>query len=297
MSDNRADTWVEIDRVTGRSEAEQRALVLVAAGIDCQIAPSVHGTRLLVGAADVARARSELEAYDRETRQAAVQPPPLRSWREGLPGAIVYCCALFFVYGAASRQLLSRDWLSAGEAQAGLIVGGEWWRCLTALGLHADYGHLFSNMVAGAFLGILLSQILGGGLAWLLILVAGAAGNGLNALLQPAGHTSIGASTAVFGALGLLVVLMSRYRWRLWRRGLRRWLPIAAGVMLLAFLGMEGERIDVGAHIAGFVVGGLLGGLLLILGERPTRQREFVQLALGGAALVVFVASWLFALA
>jgi membrane associated rhomboid family serine protease len=199
-------------------------------------------------------------------------------------------------YGAASHDSFSRDWLTAGDAQAGLIVGGEWWRVLTALGLHGDEGHLLSNLVAGSLIGILLAQILGGGLAWLAILLAGGIGNGLSALLQPASHAAIGASTAVFGGLGLLVVMMVKYQASLWRVGLRRWLPLAVGVMLLAFLGIEGERIDIGGHIAGFLAGCLLGAGLIAMGEPSARSRPGLQVAAGAAALALFAGAWVIAL-
>ena len=297
MSDDAGDTWVEVRRFRTRGETEQYALALVAAGIDCQIAPHGGSVVLIVAATNAPQAQRELDAYALDDRLSAPPSLPERSWRDGLAATLVYCCVLLFVYGAASRQVFSRDWLSAGEANAGLIVGGEWWRALTALGLHADYGHLFSNLVAGSFLGIVLAQVLGGGLAWLMILAAGGIGNSVNALFQPAGHTAIGASTSVFGAVGLLAVLMLARQRSLWRRGLRRWLPLAVGVMLLAFLGIEGERIDVGAHIAGFLAGCLLGACLVVIGRPSTTQRGVAQYAFGAAAFVLFVGAWLIALA
>lgn len=291
------DTWVEVRRLRTPGETEQYALVLVAAGIDCQIVSHDGSVGLLVAASKVAHAQHELDAYARDNRLSSVPAAlPQRSFREAQAAALVYCCVLFFTYGAASRQAFSRDWLLAGEAQAGLIVHGEWWRALTALGLHADFGHLFSNLVAGGLLGIVLAQIVGGGLAWLMILLAGGIGNGLNALLQPPGHIAVGASTAIFGAVGLLAVLMLKHQRSLWRRGLRRWVPLVVGVMLVAFLGIEGERIDVGAHIAGFLAGCLLGACLVVIGEPSTTQRGVAQYAFGAAAFVLFVGAWLIAL-
>jgi membrane associated rhomboid family serine protease len=296
LTEGSEDSWVEVARFGGVGEADENALALAAAGIDCRIVANGGRAAILVEAADAARAFAELAAYAADDRRSAPPPLRLRPQRAGLAGAAVYCCALLFVYGAAERETFSRDWLSAGDAEAGRIVGGEWWRALTALGLHGDYGHLFANLVAGAFLGVVLSQILGSGLAWLLILLAGGLGNGLNALFQPADHRAIGASTAVFGALGLLAALMTRYQRSLWRYGLRRWLPVAAGVMLLAFLGMEGERIDVGGHVAGFAAGCLIGALLVVVGEPATRQQGGVQIACGAAALILFAGAWLVAL-
>ncbi len=296
MSSDAGETWVEVQRFQTRGETEQHALVLVAAGIDCRIARRQGGVGLLVAASNEAPARQELAAYARDNRSSTPPALPLRPLTEGLVGTLVYICVLLFIHGAVARHAFSRDWLSAGEAVAGLITGGEWWRALTALGLHADYGHLFSNIVAGGFLGIILAQMLGGGLAWLAILLAGGIGNAANAIIEPPTHTAIGASTAVFGAVGLLVVLMWKYQSSLWRRGPRRWLPLAVGVMLLAFLGIEGERIDVGAHIAGFLAGALIGAGLVAAGAPLATVRGNVQFVLGGAALALFAGAWSIAL-
>jgi len=295
LNDEAEETWVEVGRFQTRGEVEQSALVLVAVGIDCQIAPRSGALRLLVAAADAPQALRELDAFVRDNRPPPVPRPPQHSFGEAVVAAVIYCCVLFFIYGAASRQIFSRDWLSAGEAQSGLIVAGEWWRTLTALGLHANYGHLLSNLVAGAFMGVALAEVLGGGLAWLMIVLAGGIGDGLNALVQPPGHTGIGASTAVFGAVGVLAVLMLKHQRSLWRQGLRRWMPLAVGVMLLAFLGMEGERIDIGAHIAGFLTGCVLGLCLVTIGQPATTQRGLAQFAFGAAALVLFAGAWLLA--
>ena len=297
LSEGTENSWVEVGRFRDYAAADQHALVLVAAGIDCQIVADDGVATIRVEAGNAAKAFAELAAYSADNRRLAPVPLNLRPPRAGLAGALIYCCVLLFVYGAAERQIFSSDWLTAGDAHAGLIAGGEWWRALTALTLHGDYGHLFANLIAGVLLGIVLSQILGSGLAWLLILLAGGLGNGLSALFQPADHMAIGASTAVFGALGILAVLMMRYQRSLWRRGLRRWAPVAAGVMLLVFLGMEGERIDVGGHVAGFAAGCLIGAVLLVIGEPSTRQEGIMQVAFGAAALILLAGAWLIALA
>jgi membrane associated rhomboid family serine protease len=295
MSDSREEAWVEIRRFQSLGEANQHALVLVAAGIGCQLTRRPGEVALLVGAENAAYAIAELAAYEREQRVAtppSLSLPPLRS---GLSGLLAAWCALVFVDSAATHQALGHDWLLAGEAVAGAIVGGEWWRTITALALHADVGHLLANLIAGSILAVFLAQILGSGVTWLSILAAGAIGNGLNAFFQPPSHTAIGASTAVFGAIGILAVLAFTYQASLRRRGLRRWAPIAAGVMLLAFLGIEGDRIDVGAHIAGFVAGCAMGLGLRLVGPLYARDAR-AQLAAGGATVVLFVGAWLLAL-
>jgi rhomboid protease GluP len=126
--------------------------------------------------------------------------------------------------------------------EAGRVTSGEWWRTVTALTLHVDLAHLGANLVFGALFGLLAGQALGGGVAWLLIVMAGALGNFANAWLQLPEHISIGASTAVFSALGLIVVHAVRPD-AASREPVRRWSPVVGGVLLLAFLGV-GRRAN-----------------------------------------------------
>jgi rhomboid protease GluP len=295
LADTPDDTWVEICRSVARADAEQYALVLAAAGIDCRLVALDGAVTLSVAPPDAARARQEIASYVRENHRRSRSSPPARALMDGIDGALAYVAVLLFLHGASRRETFAQDWWSAGAAQAGLIAGGEWWRTLTALGLHADLGHLVSNLAFGSLLGLLLAQILGAGLAWLAILLGGALGNALNALLHLSAHTAVGASTAVFAALGLIAALTWRHRAPLWRHGLRRWLPLAAGVMLLAYLGFGGERTDIGGHVAGFAAGTSLGLGLACADDRVPRGVT-AQKVFGIAALALFALAWLLAL-
>jgi len=129
----------------------------------------------------------------------------------------------------------------------------------------------------------------GGGLGAALIVLAGAAGNGLNALLQGPPHVSIGASTAVLGAVGLLSGLAFVRTRRAARGRGRAWLPLAAGLALLGMLGSD-PRTDLGAHLCGFVVGILLGAITgWSMSSVPGRG---AQRALAAATAVAVAASW-----
>ena len=113
--------------------------------------------------------------------------------------------------------------------------------------------------------------MLGTGLGFALVLLAGAGGNLANALLQGAPHVSLGASTAVFGALGLLGGLsVARQRGK--AAGRRRiWLPLFAALALLGMLG-GGERVDIG-HLLGLIVGRRLGISHRCTAPRPPGPR------------------------
>ena len=123
------------------------------------------------------------------------------------------------------------------------------------------------------------------------MLLAGALGNAFNAVVQAPGHTSIGASTAVFATLGILAA----YTWKRRRTRINRWVPLGAGVALLAFLGMEGERTDIFAHVAGFGSGCLFG---LVFGALESRSllATWHKHILGFAATLFFALAWTLAL-
>jgi rhomboid protease GluP len=122
------------------------------------------------------------------------------------------------------------------------------------------------------------------------VLGAGTA-NGIEALLAPADHTSVGASTAVFTALGLLAAYSWRERHLVALRPAQRYGPLFAGVILLGWLGTSGAQTDVMAHLLGFAVGGILGAI--VAGARLQRLwRRLPQWVGGGLALGLVALAW-----
>jgi rhomboid protease GluP len=192
--------------------------------------------------------------------------------------AIVYSMVLA-VFFAVQQQ--TPIWIEIGRADAVAIIGqGEWWRCVTALFLHADSAHLVANILTGVGFGLLLGKLYGGPLAWAMILLCGAMATALTAgIYFPADHFSIGASTAVFAALGLLTAtgIVMSLRAGTSGLGLPNWLiPLLAGLALLAFMGVgEGDdlmrRIDLVAHLSGFAVGLVVGLPIALL------RKQFFQ--------------------
>ena len=76
---------------------------------------------------------------------------------------------------------------------------------------------------------------------------------------------------------------------------LKRWSPIIGGVLLLALLGVGGERTDVLAHITGFVAGLLTGWVGCRVPDNRLASGR-VQKTAGGTALGIVVIAWLAAL-
>ncbi len=275
-----------------RARCLELRLVLDAAGIASETAFEGGWWLLLVRAEDLGHARAELYAYRAENPPGDPAPAPAVPRHRGAPaGVLGYGLTLLVVAVLAGRFVFGVDWFEAGRLQAGRVLAGDWWRPVTALTLHGDAGHLSANLVFGGLFGALAGLAVGGGVAWLTILLGGALGNALNALVQPPTHAAIGASTAVFAALGLLVMHAIRFRHALPATPLRRWSPVVGGVLLLAYTGTGGERTDVVAHLTGFLAG-LALGLPVTLAPAAWLGRRAVQSAAAALAFGLLVACW-----
>jgi membrane associated rhomboid family serine protease len=163
-----------------------------------------------------------------------------------------------------SHGLVRLDAFDVGELDAARVQAGQWWRAWTALTLHVDGPHLAANLAAGVWFGYLAARQMGAGSAWLLTVTGAGIANLLEGLLGPADHTSVGASTAVFAALGAMSAFSWRERLPLRQHWGRRWGPLVAGVILLGWTGSAGEGTDVIAHLAGFAVGAVLGATVAL---------------------------------
>jgi rhomboid protease GluP len=287
---------VVIFRSPRRARCAERAMVLMAMNITHRVRLDAGAWALTVPEHLAQQAASELDAYARENRDWPRRRKAMFLHPAGFDGVAGYVMILVLVAVLKKNMFLDVDWLAAGRMQTGLVRDGQWWRTVTALTLHLDSVHLIGNLLLGSVFGYLAGRLLGNGLAWFSILVAGAAGNALNAMVQPATHSAVGASTAVFAALGLLAAYVWRRRHDLKDRWAIRWAPIVGAVVLLAFTGSGGERTDIVAHLTGFLAGIALGawyggyGLRVILGARSQRL-------LGAAAVVLLVLAWTIAVA
>ena len=189
-------------RSPSRQRCAEYALVLQAVGIRCRVEPLDDGFALMVRARDAGYARQQIELYAAENPERD-RPPrfdPRHRVADGLNCASLYGLTILLLDLARRHRAFGFDWWEASYSQAGLIRAGEWWRAFTALGLHADPLHLAGNLIYGLVFGFLAGQQLGWGLAWSGLLLAGALGNGLNALIQSPAHSSIGQEGAAVGS-------------------------------------------------------------------------------------------------
>ncbi len=270
----------------------ERALVLQAVGIAHEIIELDRWLALVVDAGEAARAREELRLYEQENHGWPPQLARMPTVSNGIIGILVYAALLIVIHLMSHAGAFGQDWLAAGRVDGRLMLSGEWLRSVTALTLHADLPHLAGNLFFGAIFGLFSAQLLGQGLAWTLILGGGVLGNITNVLIQHPSHRAVGASTAVFAALGVLTA----YTW-MHRRDSRfhlayRSAPLISGLVLLAYLGTGDARTDIVAHLTGFAWG-TAGGVAAAHWPAITRFAESRQLLLGTAAFGVVLLAWL----
>ncbi|WP_310601046.1 rhomboid family intramembrane serine protease [Desulfobulbus sp.] len=275
-------------------EIESLALVLEAVEIPFHYAQDIG--QLLVPSAHASDALFHLEEYRRENARWPSRPPPVRplSAQAQPTVPILLLLALFFVQTGPWTP--GNQWFLRGALDSTAVFGrGEWWRLLTALTLHADLAHLAGNCLIGGMVIHLLARMIGFGQCWLLLLLTGALGNLANICMRQQAHLSVGFSTSVFAAIGMLTGLqLARSSSRSARELL---LPLGAGTGLLAFLGSEGVRTDLGAHLFGFACGLACGWLGERSGCIARLQAPGWQIPLMLLALAAPVAAWMRALA
>lgn len=294
---------------TTERKSREWSLVLQSSETWHSVRWTPSGYIVLVRDADYESAATSIDRYESENRDF----PPRRTREQPrfaatstAPLLFLALIAFFLVTGPVARY---SGWFSRGTAVTSLVLGSEPWRAVTALTLHADTSHVIGNAISGTVFASAVHRRLGPGGGTLAILASGIAGNVANAFyhraLGESDHRSIGASTAVFGAIGLLAatqLFLNRKR-ESGERGFLAWAgPIVGGLALLGTLGAGGAMTDLGAHmfgLAGGVVIGILAGLLLRdkLGtsQKPTLRVWWQEIVFGAAALGVVIGSWLLA--
>ncbi|MEY4509293.1 MAG: hypothetical protein RLZZ450_1415 [Pseudomonadota bacterium] len=251
---------------------------------------------------DAIVARAELDAIDAEEHEhqratladRAVDVRPVA--KHAALGAVLVSLLLLGFFAVTGPRAGGSAWFAAGASDAERVLHGEWWRTVTALTLHADSGHVLSNVGIGTLVvgAVMRSEGIGWGAA--LVLAAGSAGNWVNAWTHQSLHSSVGFSTAVFGAIGILGGLAYVHSRRRSSTQRPAWTALAGTIALLALLGTsEKANVDMLAHLFGGLAGLGLGLLAAWTRFRPTSAAGQWLAGLGATAAVC--AAWMTALA
>jgi rhomboid protease GluP len=192
-------------------------------------------------------------------------------------------------HGVDPRTPTENDLLRYGANQTWFVLHGQWYRLLTATFVHVGLIHLLTNMWCLWNLGILGEPLIGPYGMIAVYFLTGIAGNLLSmgynvyyalwfhdpsSLLQ----VGAGASGAVFGIAGILIILLSNrklpFPWeelRKLRSSVVKFALINLVIGLSTIVVNVGIRIDNSAHIGGFVSGLALGFPLI---PRMTAGRQ-----------------------
>lgn len=230
-------------------------------------------------------------------------------------------CAVFVAMLAAHISLVSPDssqLMRWGADNAGaVLVGGEWWRIVTAMFVHVGILHLATNMWCLWNLGLLAEPLMGSAGVLAVYILTGAAGNLLSTMwnwVQYEGDwtryqdmlvfpVGAGASGAVFGIAGVLIVLLKSPRLPVPAeelRKLRRSVIYFAAINLLLPFALNrgasafhaGVQIDNSAHVGGFSCGLLFAAPMV---PRPGSPRDLFRSRLGLATGMIAAVLVLFA--
>ncbi|MGP6205796.1 rhomboid family intramembrane serine protease [Microbacterium sp.] len=148
-------------------------------------------------------------------------------------------------------------------------IAFEPWRLFTAIFLHSSFFHIGLNMLALWMIGRSLEPLLGHGRFVALYLLSGLGGSVGVALIAP-GTWVVGASGAVFGLLGALLVIGRHIGANI------TGILIVLGINLVIGF-VPGYNIAWQAHVGGLVVGAVIG---LVFARTRTRARQPLQIGL-----------------
>jgi membrane associated rhomboid family serine protease len=159
---------------------------------------------------------------------------------------------------------------------------GDYWRLLTSGFLHSGFFHLLFNMFALYILGGMLEPAIGRlrfGIVYFVSLFAGAFGA---LLLTPDGYT-VGASGAIFGLMGAVVIVMRKRGINPMESGIGLWI----GLNLLITFTIPG--ISIGGHLGG-LVGGALAALVFVELASRIKARDSLATLIAGAIGAIAIA-------
>ena len=177
--------------------------------------------------------------------------------------AIIALLVAVFAWQLSTGALRSEAGIvDAGALVRNRVLEGEYWRLLTATLLHGGFDHLIGNCVALYILGMAGEHALGAWRVLVLYVASGLAGSLASVLTGPG--PSVGASGAICGLMGAVVLILYKHRRVYHVRDKEIGLVLAGWAVYTILIGALDPQIDNWAHF-----GGLLCGALMAFAIRP----------------------------
>jgi len=223
-----------------------------------------------------------------------------------LLGLVVLAFLVEIIVGRSLTDIPTAASITVGAQVNSLIVGGDYWRLLTAIFLHAGLMHLAFNGWALYSVGRDMESLLGSGWFIAIYLLTGLAGNVAYYALGP-NMPSLGASGAIFGLIGAEAAFFLRNRPLLGKFGRQRLGNLAVMIGINLVFGFTVPGINNFAHLGGLLTGFVLGWIMApryqvewaLVGAEPVgmmRDRTSKQsrwLAIAAVTLVLLGGIWL----
>lgn len=188
---------------------------------------------------------------------------PLVSWSIVGICIVVYLMQLLVGINTAVQQF--------GMQPLAIGIGNEWYRLVTSMFMHGSILHIVFNMYVLVVLGPTLERVLGHGRFLVLYLLSGLGGAVASYWLSPATTFSVGASGAIFGLMGGLLVAGKRLRYDV------TMVLVLIGINLA--IGFIFGGIDWRAHLGGLVTGAALAAVMVLPDGKSRRTVEYLGIA------------------
>lgn len=160
------------------------------------------------------------------------------------------------------------------------VADGAFWQLATTMFTHLEPLHIGFNMLALWFLGPQLEQMLGRGRFVVIYLISGLTGSSLVYWLSSPGSITLGASGAIFGLMGTILVVALKLRGDV--NQILIWLGINAAI---TFLG--GSYISWQGHLGGFIGGVAVAALIAYT---PRRDSHYAAIGMTSWTFLLLVA-------
>ena len=216
----------------------------------------------------------------------------------GLIALNVAVWALMVAQGGDAFKPSAELLLHWGGNAASEVQRGQVWRLLTASFVHSGMVHLGMNMLGLWAIGQTAERIYGHRVFLGIYLGSALVASALSLHFSAQKTISVGASGAVFGLAGLVLVALLRHRDLLPRLlGKQMLRGIGFFVVYSLVQGYWQTGVDNAAHIGGLLAGSLLGCILPVRSELLGGRREAQRRGLLGLAAVATLVAGLTVLA
>jgi membrane associated rhomboid family serine protease len=197
----------------------------------------------------------------------------------GLIVVNVIAFVVTMVQGGGESGLIRSALFREGALSPMYVASGDWWQLVTSGFLHGGVVHIAMNMLSLYLIGVGLERVLGAVRFAVVYGLSLLGGSVAVYLLTAPDALTVGASGAIFGLLGALLVIYKRLRLDLRQLGVI--------LALNAFITFTVSNISWQAHIGGFVVGAIVGAAMVYA---PKRNRLAWQAGVSVGVLAVLVA-------